>query len=234
MDYRSVQEGGGGKMTRLLVVDDHPTYRQGLVALLQKYEDLDVPVEAAGAADAIKKVSETMPDMVIMDINMKNGNGLQAAETICRDYPPVKVLILSVSDREEDLFSALRAGASAYVLKTATLTELVASIRAVAAGDSALSPAMANKLVREFRRGAKSSRGDLYALSAREIEILGLAARGESNKEIARACFISETTVKAHFRSILSKMEVKNRAGAVAIATRRGFISHDYAACVLR
>ena len=220
-------------MVKLMLVDDYPAYRQGLAELLnRKYGEFTdtrafVISEIGSNIDILKAVAELRPDIVLLDYQMQHKGALETTEIICREFPGIKVIILSFSDLEEDFFRAIRAGASAYLLKNSTFRNLAESIHTVATGNTAISAPMLNKLIEEFRRNVKESGKDLCALSQREMEILSLAARGQSNKKIAESCFISETTVKAHFRSILSKMEVRNRAGAVAIATARGFIKRE-------
>jgi DNA-binding NarL/FixJ family response regulator len=220
-------------MVKLMLVDDYPAYRQGLAELLEKkYFEItgtraSVAREMGSCADILRDVILIKPDIVIMDFQMRYTNSLQTTISILERCPEVKVVILSFSDQEDDMFRAIRAGASAYLLKNSTFRSLAESIHAVATGNTAMSGSMLNKLVDEFRKNSRSPGKDLYALSQREMEILNLAAMGQSNKKIAEVCYISETTVKAHFRSILSKMEVRNRAGAVAIATARGYIKRE-------
>ncbi len=211
-------------MVKLLLVDGQPVFRQGLAALLKKESpEFDVVGEAAGSAEAMALAERLTPDIVIMDILSRNGDGLEATRTIHERFPRVKVMILTALDEEDDLFQALRAGASGYLLKTAKLSELIDSIRTIAGGDSILSPSLIKKLVKEFRTGT-SRNNPLFTLTPREKEVLQLASAGASNKEIAEKCYISVTTVKAHFRSILGKLEVKNRTGAVALATANGLL----------
>ncbi len=215
-------------MIKLMLVDDYPVYRQGLAGLIMKdSSEYAVVAETGSEADLLKTVGEYRPDVVILDQHLQYADTDEITGIIRDRFSDVKVIIMSGSDREEDLFRAIRAGASAYLLKSMTFKELMTCLHTVVTGDAALSAPMLSKLVDEFRRKMKDTGSDLYDLSAREIEILSLAARGYSNKKIAAECFISETTVKAHFRSILSKMEVGNRAGAVAIATARGFIRKE-------
>ncbi len=210
----------------ILLVDDIPVFRQGLAALLKKnFEEFDVIGEASGSVETLARVGQLKPDVVLMDANMQNGDGIETIRTIRESFPTVRVVVLSVSDREDDLFRAVKAGASAYLLKTARLDELAESIRVVASGAAALSPYLMNKLMEEFRSSTRNSRSQqLYSLTRREKEVLEFAARGDSNKEIADKCCISITTVKAHFRNILGKLEVKNRTGAVTLATANGLL----------
>ena len=220
-------------MVKLLLVDDFPVYRQGLAELLSKrYGDFasthaQIVGEIGSDTDIFKEISELHPDVVLLDFQIQHRDALEITERIHKNHPEVKVIILSFPGPEEDFFRAIRAGASAYLLKNSTFRNLVESIHTVASGNTAVSAPMLTKLIEEFRKNVKNHEKEPCSLSQREMEILNLAARGQSNKKIAEACYISETTVKAHFRNILSKMEVRNRAGAVAIATARGFIKRE-------
>ena len=212
-------------MIRLLLVDDYPVFRKGLSILLKNnFPDIEVVGEACGEPDTIEKVRRLKPDVVIMDIIMNGGDGIETTKTIHETFPEVKLVALSISDEEDKLFEAIKAGASSYLLKTADLDELAGSIRAAASGESILSPSLISKLIGEFRNGKSESRQHLYVLTPREKEVLQLAALGSSNKEIAAQCYISLTTVKAHFRNILGKLESKNRTGAVALANAYGLL----------
>jgi DNA-binding NarL/FixJ family response regulator len=220
-------------MVKLMLVDDFPAYRQGLAELLnKKYNDftgthVNIVGEMGSDIDILKTVGEFRPDVILIDFQILYKDVLSIIELIHHNYPDVKIIIVSFSGLEEDFFRAIRAGASAYILKNSPFRSFVESIHTVATGNTAVSAPMLTKLIEEFRRNSKNGEKESCSLSQREMEILNLAARGQSNKKIAAACFISETTVKAHFRSILSKMEVRNRAGAVAIATARGFIKRE-------
>ena len=220
-------------MVKLMLVDDFPAYRQGLAELLsKKYNDVTgthayVVGEMNSDADIIRAIGELRPDVILLDFQIQHKDVLGITELVHQNYPDVKVIIVSFSGLEEDFFCAIRAGASAYILKNSSFRSLAESIHTVATGNTAVSAPMLTKLIEEFRRNSRSNDKEPCSLSHREMEILNLAARGQSNKKIAAACFISETTVKAHFRSILSKMDVRNRAGAVAIATARGFIKRE-------
>lgn len=212
-------------MIRLMLVDDYPVFRQGLSMLLKNnFSDMEVVGESSGTSDTLEKVRWLKPDVVIMDINMSDGDGIETTKLLHEKHPEVKLVVLSVSEEEDKLFEALKAGASSYLLKTADLNELADSIRAAASGESILSPPFISKLIGEFRNGKGENRQHLYVLTPREKEVLQLAALGSSNKEIAAQCYISLTTVKAHFRNILGKLESKNRTGAVALANAYGLL----------
>jgi DNA-binding NarL/FixJ family response regulator len=213
-------------MIRVLAADDHPVFRQGLISVLQEYPEFEVVGEAINGADAVAKASELHPDVVVMDIRMPGGDGVEATAALHQRLPEVKVLIFTVSDKDDDLFAAIKAGAIGYLLKSANLAELLDAIRLVAKGEAIVSPPMAVRLLDEFKQATKGRTDkELSGLSERETEVLQLVAQGSSNKEIASQLFISETTVKAHLRSILEKLHVKNRAQAVALATTKGLLN---------
>jgi DNA-binding NarL/FixJ family response regulator len=220
-------------MVKLMLVDDFPVYRQGVAELLnKKYSDFVstralIVGEMGSDTDILKNVKELRPDIVLLDFQILHKDALGITEAIRKNHPDVKVIILSLPGPEEDFFRSIQAGASAYMLKNSTFQTLAESIHTVATGNTAVSAPMLTKLIEEFRKNTRSYEKPPCSLSQREIEILNLAARGQSNKGIAAACYISETTVKAHFRNILSKMDVRNRAGAVAIATAKGFVKRE-------
>jgi len=213
-------------LIRILIVDDHPVFRHGLISVLEKLPDFQVVGQASNGVEAVAKAKESQPDVAVMDIRMPGGGGVESTAAIRQILPQIKVLILTVSDKDDDLFAAIKAGAKGYLLKNAELDELVDAIRLVAGNEAIVSPAMATKLLEEFRQssGYRPDR-ELGKLSLREREVLQLVTQGARNKEIAKKLFISETTVKAHLRSILEKLHVKNRAEAVAKATAKGLFS---------
>ncbi len=212
-------------MIRLLVVDDHPIFRHGLISVLQQCPEFEVVGQATNGVEAVAEASKLQPDIIIMDIRMPGGNGVEATIALQQRLSQVKVLILTVSDREDDLFTAIKAGAKGYLLKSVGLRELIDSIRLVASGEAIVSPSMAARLLEEFKQsGRNRASKDTRGLSPREKEVLQLIAQGGSNKEIADNLFISETTVKAHLRSILEKLHVRNRAEAVALAMTNGLL----------
>lgn len=213
-------------MTRVLVVDDHPVFRQGLVSVLQQYPEFEVVGQAANGEEALALATVLQPDVVTMDIRMPGSGGVGATMALQQTLPQTKVLIVTVSDKDEDLFAAIKAGARGYLLKSASLLELIDSIRLVAKGEAIMSPTMASRLLDEFKLPTKERTSkELSGLSPREREVLQLVSQGDSNKEIANKFFISETTVKAHLRTILEKLHAHNRAEAVAVAAARGWLS---------
>lgn len=200
---------------RVLIADDHAVVRSGLANILGAEPDIKIIGEARDGLEAIEKAAELKPDVILMDIFMPRCNGLEATVAIRQKLPDVKLLILTISDREEDLFKALRFGAQGYLLKSASITEVVEAVRKTAASEAMLSPDIATKLVAEF-----SSRANKPKLSTRESEILQLLGEGQTNTEIAKRLFIDESTVRTHFRRIRDKLHLRNRAEAIAYATR--------------
>ncbi|MFH1639862.1 MAG: response regulator transcription factor [Chloroflexota bacterium] len=216
---------GEKAVTKILVVDDHPVFRQGLVSVLEEWPELQLVGQAVNATEAVSMAMELQPDIVITDIRMPDGNGVEATAALQQKLPQIKVLILTVSDEDDDLFSAIEAGARGYLLKSSDLDGLISAIRVVAAGDVIITPTMAVKLMNELRQGNKHRNNEeLNVLSPRERQVTQLVATGASNKEIAAGLSISETTVKAHLRSILEKLHVKNRAQAAAKAVSKGLL----------
>jgi two-component system NarL family response regulator len=215
-------------MVRIFVVDDHPVFRHGLISILGKHREFQVIGDAANGPEAVDKILELQPDIVIMDIFMSGGGGVEATAILQQKLPEVNVLILTVSNSEDDLFEAIKAGAKGYLLKTISVTELIESIMLVAKGEAIVSPSMAVRLLEEFKEVTKEKiRKEPHELSQRENEVLQLASKGASNKEIATKLFVSETTVKAHLRSILEKLHARNRAQAVGLAVAKGWLNNS-------
>lgn len=227
-------EREGTNTIKVLVVDDDRLFLECLEYILSNdYNGFRIIGKTIDGSMAVKKVDEFKPNVVIMGLGTESDSGVAMTEAILEKFPNIKVIILSMSKDINVLSRVVRAGASAYLLKTCSIRELVESILAVASGACVLTPSMAGKLMEEFRQQNKNMQAqNFFSLSAREKEILQFAAVGASNKEIAEKCYISETTVKSHFRNILGKMEVRNRAGAVALATSKGLlpgVSRTYA-----
>ncbi len=207
---------------RILLADDHALFRRGLASLLVNREDVEVVGEASSGDEAIERARELMPDVILMDVRMPGVNGLEATRRLKEEMPYVKIVILTVSEDEEDLFAALKGGAQGYLLKNIDPEDLIACIHQVQRGEAPLAPSMAAKILREF--GAAAQRPG-PALTQRERQVLELAARGDANKEIARHLQISENTVKNHLRNILEKLHLQNRVQAVMYALREGLIT---------
>jgi two-component system nitrate/nitrite response regulator NarL len=220
---------------RLLVVDDHPLFRRGLVALLEQDERFVVLHEAADAGEAVRCVAREQPDLILLDNHLPGVRGVDAIAGLKEVAPDVKILMLTVSENEQDLSAALKAGADGYLLKTINSEDLSESILKVLEGKSVVSPEMTTKLVAAFRgrvdtpeaglspQGSMASQVDgLEMLSAREREILARIARGASNKAIARELDIAETTVKIHVQHILRKLNLSSRVQAAVYAAGRG------------
>ncbi len=209
---------------RVLVVDDHALFRRGLQMVLRQESDIDVVGEASDGEEAIQKAQELMPDVMLMDVRMPTRSGIEATRQIKDLLPHVKILMLTISDEEADLYEAIKAGASGYLLKEISIDEVADAIRSVWAGQSRISPSMAAKLLSEF--AAMSRRTDERPqlppphLTDREMEVLRLVARGQNNRDIAKVLHISENTVKNHIRNILEKLHLHSRMEAVVYAVR--------------
>ena len=209
---------------RVLIADDQPLYRRGLEVVLHTEEHIEVVGEAENGEEAIAKAEELAPDVVLMDVRMPRVNGIEATRAIRDSVPTTKILMLTVSDEDSDLYEAIKAGASGYLLKEVSVEEVADSIRAVMQGESKITPSMASKLINEFsamsKRADEKQRLPVPALTARELEVLKLVAKGMSNREIADELFISENTVKNHVRNILEKLHLHSRMEAVMYALR--------------
>lgn len=214
---------------RIFVVDDHPLFRYGLISVLNEYPEFRVVGDASNSGDALPKIEETQPEIVIMDVFMPNSDGIKTTSLIKQKLPRTEIIILTISDNEDIFLSAIKAGAKGYILKGAGVMEIVEAIKLVANGDATVSPAMANCLLDQLRGNGRDNfiKKGFYDLSLREKEVLKLTAQGSSNKEIAANLFISDTTVKAHMRNILEKLRVKNRAEAVGVAVAKGILDHN-------
>jgi DNA-binding NarL/FixJ family response regulator len=206
---------------RVVLVDDHPVYRAGLARLLRE-SGVDVIAELPNGETALHVVEELAPDVVVMDLNMPGMSGLEATRRLVAQSPATRVLVVSVSAQEADVTDAILAGASGYILKESPVEEVVAGIQAAAAGQSLISPRIATMLLQRIRDAAGAVDMDLAPahLSARELEVLSLMAKGKSNHEIAEKLVISSSTVHNHISSILMKLQVENRVQAAVRAVR--------------
>jgi len=213
---------------RVLLAEDHTIVRKGLRALLESEADIEVIGEAENGREAVAKVQQLLPDVVLMDITMPALNGLEATRQIKKRFPGVKVLILTMHADEEYVFQILRAGASGYVVKKAAPTELVLAIEAIYRGDSFLSPSISRKVIEEYIRQAEGVAKNSYdKLTNREREVLQLIAEGHSTPEIAELLHISPKTVRAHRAHLMDKLNIHSTAGLTRYAIRKGVISSD-------
>jgi DNA-binding NarL/FixJ family response regulator len=203
---------------RVLVADDHPIVRSGIVALLGAADGIEVVGEAADGAQAVALAgaAETRPDVVLMDLRMPVLGGSEATAAILAADPRIRVLVLTTYESDDHILGAIEAGASGYLLKAAPQEEIIAGVRSVAAGQTVLAPSIATKLVQRMRAGVGAAATP--ALSARELEVLRLVSDGRSNPEIARALFIGEATVKTHLQHVFEKLGVSDRTRAVTRA----------------
>jgi DNA-binding NarL/FixJ family response regulator len=206
------------EVIRVLVVDDHPVVRSGLVALLAVEPDLQVVGEAADGAEALAAVKTTAPHVVLMDLRMPGMDGADATARIVGDHPGTRVLVLTTFDTDDDILRAVEAGASGYLLKDTRRDELVEAIRAAARGETVLAPPVAARLMGRMRAGSPEQ------LTPREVEVLAAVGRGLSNGDIGRELFIGEATVKTHLLRVFQKLGVDDRTRAVTVAMERGIL----------
>jgi DNA-binding NarL/FixJ family response regulator len=203
----------------LLIVDDHPVVRDGLRGIFSGDSRFEVLGEAATGAEAITLAQAHQPDVVLMDLRMPEVDGVAAIAELARRGVPSRILVLTTYDTDRDVLPAIEAGATGYLLKDAPREELFRAVEAAARGQAVLSPAVATRLMGQMRAPVAES------LSQRELEVLGLIARGSTNREAAAALFISEATVKTHLLHVYAKLGVNDRAAAVAVAFERGLLS---------
>ena len=215
---------GEADVIRVLIADDQALFRRGLCVVLGTEEHIAVVGEADTGEAAVAQAKELKPDVVLMDVRMPGINGIEAARRIRDLRPGTKILMLTVSDDEEDLYEAIKAGVNGYLLKEISVEEVAEAIRAVAQGQSLISPSMASKLLTQFnvlaRKAEERQQYPPPALTSRELEVLKLVSKGMSNREIADVLFISENTVKNHVRNILEKLHLHSRMEAVIYAVR--------------
>lgn len=204
---------------RVLLVDDHQLFRRGVASLLSGREDIEVVGEANNGAEAVERARELMPDVILMDIKMPRLDGIAATKQLKTEMPYVRIMMLTVSETDEDLFEAIKAGASGYLLKNVDPDYLIASVQQVQRGEVPIAPTMAAKILRELTAPAETT---VQALTGRERQVLELLAGGLANKEIAFQLKISENTVKNHLRNILEKLHLQNRVQAALYAVRMG------------
>lgn len=204
---------------KILLVDDHEVVRLGLKSLLELHPQYEVVGEAGTAKEAVEQVARNRPDVVLMDIRLPGASGIEACEEITRSYPGTKVIMLTSYAEDEMLFSAIRAGASGYILKQISGDALISAIDAVSRGEALLDPAVTQRVFQEVRRAVKDEEALAFAnLSQQEKHVLMLVSEGKTNREIAKTLFLGEGTVRNYVSSILSKLGVSNRAEAAAYA----------------
>lgn len=209
-------------MIRVIVADDHPIVRSGIVGLLSSADDIAVVGEAGDGIEAVMLATRLSPDIVLMDLRMPGLGGAEATAQILAAHPKIRVVILTTYESDENILTAIEAGASGYLLKAAPQEEILAGLRSVARGEVALAPSIAALLVSRMREPARVS------LSERETQVLTLVAEGNSNRTIAEALFVSEATVKKHLIHVFEKLEVKDRTRAVTKAMELGLLPRSH------
>jgi DNA-binding NarL/FixJ family response regulator len=213
---------------RVLLADDHSLFREGLAGILGAQPDMEVVGEASDGLEAVVMARQLKPDLVLMDIQMPGMDGLEATRQIARDLPEAAIVILTVRDDAEYLFEAVKNGARGYLLKNIRSKEMIAMLRGVAEGEAPLAPAMAARMIEEFRRlsrlAPEPGEAGPDGLTERETEVLALAAAGKSDKEIAETLSLSLHTVKSHMRNILAKLHVGSRREAARLAKHKGWV----------
>jgi DNA-binding NarL/FixJ family response regulator len=205
--------------TRVLIVDDHPVVRDGLRGMLAGIPDIEVVGEASDGTEALAAAGSLQPDVILMDLRMPGMGGAAAIRSLAERGDPARVLVLTTYDTDSDVGPALEAGATGYLLKDSPREELVRAVQAAARGEAVLAPSVATRLLTQLRAPAQDT------LSERELEVLALIAQGETNRGAAARLFISEATVKTHLLHIYAKLDVNDRAAAVATAYERGLLT---------
>jgi DNA-binding NarL/FixJ family response regulator len=215
-----------GNRIRVLLADDHVLVRQGIRQFLEEAGDIEVIAEASDGAEAIRLIDEHQPEVAVLDIRMPEMTGVEATRRIKARFPQVRILILTAYDDDPYVFALLQAGADGYVLKTASADELVRAVRTVYEGQSALSPEITSKIVRQMTGGRPARATEqVESLTARELDVLRLAAQGKTNRAIGSELGISHRTVQGHLASVYGKLGVNSRTEAVTEALRRGWVA---------
>ncbi len=216
------------KKIKVLIVDDHRIVREGLSAILETKEEIEIVGEAGDGGEAVEKARQLLPDVIVMDVSMPGMTGVEATRIIKRELPHIGIIALTMYEDQQYIFDLVRAGATGYLLKDSDSTEIVAAIRAVFKGESLIHPSVASKILAEFSllaegKGRKKSFLE-HDLTEREVTVLRLVADGKTNKEIANVLDLSEKTVKNHVRNIFHKLHVYDRTAAAILAIRKGII----------
>ena len=209
---------------RILIADDHPVVREGLSSMLNKQPDFQVVGEAENGQDAIDQAQKLKPDVVLMDLRMPVVDGVEAMRKIKEQNQDAKFVVLTTYDSDEYIFQGIEAGATAYLLKDSPRDELFKAVRSVMQNESLIQPSIASKVLDRFVKISREAR-EPSGFSSREIEVMGLMAKGLSNKDIADSLFLSESTVKTHIQSIFHRLKVKDRTEAVMVAIKKGLIA---------
>ncbi len=210
-----------GDQLRVMIVDDHDVVREGLRALIQKRTEFGLVGEADSVASAVTEAQRSKPDVVIMDVRLPDGSGVEACREIRARQPDTRVLMLTSYADDEAVLASIMAGASGYLLKQTRSSDLLEALRRVAAGESLLDPGVTSRVLERLRSGPRDKDDQLSLLSEQELRILDLIAEGKTNKEIAREVFLSDKTVKNYVSSILSKLDLHRRSEAAAFIARR-------------
>ncbi|MEE4193632.1 MAG: response regulator transcription factor [Anaerolineae bacterium] len=216
-------------MNTILIVDDHILFREGIANIINRWDDFQVIGEASNGQEALEKAHQLLPDVVLMDISMPVMDGIQATIRIKREIPSVKIVILTMSEENDDLFAAIKNGATGYILKDTPSKRLHDQLRGLMRDESPISGVMASKILQEFTAPTSpeiKTGVTIDTLTARELEILELITRGLTNQEIASKLFLSENTIKKYISNILNKLQVNNRVEAAMLAMRKGLIDH--------
>lgn len=216
------------KKIRVLITDDHRVVREGLSAILETKEEIEIVGEAKDGGEAVEKARQLLPDVIVMDVSMPGMNGVEATRIIKREMPNIGIVALTMYEDQQYIFDLVRAGATGYLLKDSDSTEILAAIRAISKGESLIHPSVASKILAEFSllsegKGRRKSTLE-HDLTEREITVLRLVSEGKTNKEIANVLDLSEKTVKNHVRNIFHKLHVFDRTQAAILAIRKGII----------
>lgn len=215
---------------KLLIVDDHVLFREGLASIIRSERDIEILGLVGSVKDAVEMAGRTKPDIVLMDFNLPDGTGADATRAILDIHPKCGIVFLTMSEKDDNLLSAIRSGAKGYLLKDMHPTKLVNALRAVQKGESAVSRAMTLRLMQELSQPGKFEKAagtPSPTLTRRELDVLNAIAKGMSNQEIANQFFLSENTVKYHVHSILDKLQLKDRREAAAYARERGILPNE-------